>query len=191
MKIFQSAFEAGHWAPGAVAAIGKFDGMHLGHQEIIRQAIERAKALKTRCFVVTFDPTAGEFLRLYPYQPILSPAQRIEMLGKMEVDAVVLLPFNHELACLSPESFTNMVLVTQLKVAEVYVGEDFCFGKDRAGDLETLEELAPKMGFQVHSVPLIRIDGEKITASRIRQLIEQGQKSKAEELLGWKLQDIP
>lgn len=163
--------------------------MHLGHQEIIRRSIAKAKALKTRCLVVTFDPAPDQFLRLYSYKPILSPAQRTEFLRKMGVDALVLLPFTNELACLSPESFTNIVLVTQLKVSDIYVGEDFCFGKDRAGDVETLEELGPKVGFKVHPVSLIRVDGEKISASRIRELIEQGEKAKAEKLLGWKLGD--
>lgn len=107
----------------------------------------------------------------------------------MGVDAMVLLPFTNELACLSPESFTNMVLVTQLKVSDVYVGEDFCFGRNRAGDVETLEELAPKMGFKVHPVSLIRVDGEKISASRIRRLIEEGRERQAEKLLGRKLEE--
>jgi riboflavin kinase/FMN adenylyltransferase len=187
MKIFQSGFEAGKWAPGAVVTIGKFDGIHLGHQEIIRRALAKAAAIKTRCLVVTFDPTPDQFLRLYSYKPILSPAQRIEILGQMGVDAIVLLPFTNELACLSPDSFTRMILVDQLKVSDIYIGEDFCFGKNRAGDVETLEELSPKMGFKVHPVSLIRVDGEKVSASRIRQLIEQGEMSKAEKLLGREL----
>ncbi|MBI4375115.1 MAG: hypothetical protein HY549_01570 [Elusimicrobia bacterium] len=163
----------------------------MGHQKLIRLAVKRAKALKTRCLVVTFDPSPGEFLRLYNYRPLLSAAKKIEILKVMGVDAVVLLPFNKDLACLSPESFVNMVLTTQLKVMDVYIGEDFCFGKDRAGDVETLKELGPKMGFSVHRVPLTRVDGEKISAAKIRQLIDKGDLSKAEKLLGWKLKGIP
>lgn len=189
MRIFRNAFEAGRWAPGAVVTIGKFDGMHRGHQKLIRSAVKRAKASKTRCLVITFDLSPQQFLRLYPYQPILSEAKKIEILGKLGVDAVVLIPFNENLACMSPESFADLVLAAQLKAKDVYVGEDFCFGKDRAGSISTLEELGPRMGFRVHSVPLTRIAGEKITAVGIRTLIEEGHKKKAEKLLGWKLED--
>jgi|CXWL01.1.fsa_nt_gi riboflavin kinase/FMN adenylyltransferase len=189
MRIFRNAFEAGRWAPGSVVTIGKFDGMHRGHQKLIRAAVKKAKTAKTRCMVVTFDLSPQQFLRLYPYQPILSEAKKIEILGKLGVDAVVLIPFDENLACMSPESFAELVLAAQLKAKHVYVGEDFCFGKDRAGSLSTLEELGPRMGFKVHSVPLARIAGEKIMAVKIRALIEDGCERKAEKLLGRKLED--
>lgn len=187
MKIFQNAFEAGKCFPGGVIAIGKFDAVHMGHQKVIGFALKRAKALKTSCIMVTFDPSPEQYLRLYSYQPVLPLAKRLEMFSHLGVDAVVLLPFNKQLACLSPEAFAKNVLALQLRPVGVCVGEDFCFGKDRAGRVETLQELGPKLGFLVHPVPLVTMDGEKISASRIRTLIEHGHKGKAEKLLGRKL----
>lgn len=189
MKVLQNAFAAGNSFPRSVIAIGKFDGMHLGHQEVIRRALAKAKELNTKCLVVTFDPSPDEFLRLYSYQPILSPVQKLEILKKMGVDAVVLLPFNKKLSCLAPEAFAKDVLAMMLKPAAVIIGEDFCFGKDRAGRIDTLEKLGPKLGFSVHSVPLTAVNGEKISASMIRRLLEEGKKSEAEKLLGWKLKE--
>ncbi len=190
MKIFKNAFEAGRWSPGAAVAIGKFDGMHLGHQELIRSAVKKARTSKRRCVVITFDPSAEEFRRLYPYRPILSAEKRIGILERLGVDAVVLIPFDENLACMSPESFADLVLATQLKAQDVYVGEDFCFGKDRAGSVATLAALGPRMGFRVHCVPLTRVDGEKISAAKISDLIEKGKKTEAERLLGWKLEEL-
>jgi len=187
VRIFRNMFEAGRSFPAAVVAIGKFDAIHRGHQRVIRLAVKKAKAFKTFCVVVTFDPSAEQYLRLYSYRPVLSVAKRIELMGKLGVDGIVLLPFDKKLACLSPKAFAKDVLALQLKPIAVYVGEDFCFGKDRAGKVETLQQLGPELGFLVYPVPLLFTGGEKISATRIRRLIERGRKSEAEELLGWKL----
>lgn len=187
MRIFQNMLQAGRSFPAAVVAIGKFDALHLGHQRLIGLAVKKAKALKTRCVVVTFDPTAEQHLRLFPYQPVLPMAKRLERMEKLGVDAVVLLPFERKLACMAPLAFARDMLALQLKPLAVCVGEDFCFGKDRAGKVETLEQLGPELGFLVYSVPVLFMGGEKISASRIRRLIELGRKAEAEELLGWKL----
>lgn len=187
MKIFHNAFQAGREHPNAVLALGKFDAMHRGHRRVIQTALERARALKASCVVVTFDPAPEQFLQLYSYRPVLAVAKRLEMLKALGVDAVVLLPFDKQLACLTPKAFAEMILSTQLKPVGVCVGADFCFGKDRAGSADTLENLGRKLGFSVHTVPLLTVDGEKITASRIRQLLDRGNVAKAEELLGWQL----
>lgn len=187
MRIFRNMFEAGRDFPAAVVAIGKFDAIHRGHRRVLRLAIQKAKALKTFSVVVTFDPSADQYMRLYSSRPVLTVAERIEQLGKLGIDGVVLLPFDQKLACLSPEAFAKDVLALQLKPRAVFVGEDFCFGKDRAGRVTTLQQLGPELGFLVYPVPLLSIGGEKISATRIRRLIERGQKGKAEALLGRKL----
>lgn len=180
-------FEAGRAFPGAVVAIGKFDAIHRGHRRVIGLAKRKAKAFKTGCVVVTFDPSADQYLRLYSARPLLTVAERVELLGKLGVDAVVLLPFDRALACLSPEAFAKDVLALQLKPAAVCVGEDFCFGKDRAGRVATLQDLGPALGFLVYPVPLLTESGEKISATRIRSLLERGRRSEAAALLGRKL----
>jgi len=180
-------FEAGRAFPAAVVAIGKFDAVHRGHARVLRLAVKRAKALKTFCVVVTFDPAADQFLRLFPERPLLSVAERIQRIGEFGVDGVVLLPFDQKLACLSPQAFARDVLALQLKPLAVCVGEDFCFGKDRAGRVETLQELGPELGFIVYPVPLLKEGGEKISATRVRKLVARGKKAAAESLLGRKL----
>lgn len=180
-------FEAARSFPSSVVAIGKFDAIHRGHRRVIRLAVKKAKTLKTFCLVITFDPSAEQYLRLYSYRPVLSVAKRIELMGKLGVDGVVLLPFDKNLACLSPEAFAKDVLALQLKPMAVCVGKDFCFGKDRAGKVATLQQLGPELGFLVYPVPLLSAGGEKISATRIRRLIERGRQGEAEALLGRKL----
>ncbi|MFI5361414.1 MAG: adenylyltransferase/cytidyltransferase family protein [Elusimicrobiota bacterium] len=190
MKIYHNAFQAGRDHPSSIIALGKFDAMHLGHHRIIDTALDKARAFKTSCLVVTFDPTPELFCQLYSYQPVLSLAQRLEMLKALGVGAVVLLPFDKNLTCLSPEAFADTVLSRQLKPLGVCVGADFCFGKDRAGRVSTLEELGDTLGFTVYPVPLLNADGEKITATRIRRLLDEGEVAKAESLLGRKIDAV-
>lgn len=180
-------FEAGRAFPAAVVAIGKFDAIHRGHARVLRTAVGRAKALRTFCLVVTFDPTADQCLRLYPDRPLLSVAERLARIEKFGIDGVVLLPFDQQLACLSPDAFARDVLALQLKPLAVCVGEDFCFGKDRAGRVATLQELGPELGFLVYPVPLLKSGGRKISATRVRRLLARGRQGAAEALLGRKL----
>lgn len=184
MRIFRNPLEAGRALPGAVVTIGKFDAVHRGHQRVIRFALEKADALGKPCVVLSFDPSADQFLRLFPRQPLLTIAERVEVLAALGVDGLVLLPFDKELACLTPEAFARDVLAAQLKPAAVCVGEDFCFGKDRSGRLETLGDLGARLGFAVHPVPLLSSGGEKVSATRIRRLLEEGDRQEAENLLG-------
>ena len=187
MRIFQNAFEAGQVYPGSVIAIGKFDAVHRGHQKIVGAALKRARALKTACLVVTFDPAPEQFVRLYSYEPVLPLAKRLEALSALGVDGVVLLPFNNNLACLSPQAFAKNILALQLQPVEVCVGEDFCFGKDRAGRVDDLQEFGRDLGFLVQTIPLLKAGGKKITATRIRGLLQDGDRGGAEALAGRKL----
>ncbi|MBI4346691.1 MAG: hypothetical protein HY553_07530 [Elusimicrobia bacterium] len=187
MKIFRTALEAGRAFPGAAVAIGKFDGVHRGHEAVLRGARREADRRGCPCTVLTFDPSPDQYLRFYSTPPILTTAGKLDQLKRRGVDCVVLLPFNRHLACISPEGFARDVLSRQLRAGVVFVGEDFCFGKDRAGRVETLEELGPALGFEVHRVPLVRLGREKISASRIRALIADGKQAQAERLLGRKL----
>src|SRR5687768_1171734 len=98
MKIFRNALEAGRFAPDSAVAIGKFDGLHLGHRRLVMEAVESARARGGRCMVVTFDPSPEKLLGL-PVQPILNVAERLDILRSWGVDAVVLLPFDGSLAC--------------------------------------------------------------------------------------------
>lgn len=187
MKVFHSAFQLGHWAPGSVAAIGKFDGLHIGHQRVIRLAIQKAKTLGVKCFVVTFHPSPEGFFHPEAYKPLTEPEEMLSLLGQLGVDAVLFMPFNRRLACQAPDAFAKDVLVDALQVREIFVGADFCFGKDRAGRVADLEDFGHEWGFTVNAVPLLYANGAKISSSLIRRLIGEGRLKDAERYLGRKL----
>ena len=134
--------------------------------------------------MLTFDPAPELFRRLYSYRPILPLARRLDIFRAFGAAAVVLLPFDKPLACLTPEAFAKNVLALQLKPLGVCVGSDFCFGRDRAGRVATLQDLGRDLGFSVYPVRLLKEDGEKITAPRIRRLLDDGDVAAAERLLG-------
>ncbi len=184
MKVFHSAAEAGRWAPASVAAVGKFDGLHLGHQKVIRLAVKRAKALSTKCLAVTFDPHPQEYFQPGSFRPLLSAEQKLELFGAMGVEGVLFLRFSRAFACQAPETFARNILAERLKVMDVYVGADFCFGKDRAGRVDTLVGLGRELGFLVHPVALVYRDGERVSASRIRRLIDEKRWAEAQALIG-------
>lgn len=184
MKVFRSPYAAGRWAPGAIVAIGKFDGLHLGHERLIRLAVRRAKALVTKSLVVTFSPSPQEYFDPGSRQPLLEEPAFLERLSALGVDGVVFLPFNRRLACLAPEAFARDVLVKALGILEVCVGADFCFGRDRAGRFDSLKGYGRAMGFLARSVPILRVAGEKVSSSSIRRLLKAGKARKAERLLG-------
>lgn len=184
MRIFYSPDRAGKWAPGSIAAIGKFDGIHLGHQKLLRQIVARAQALKTTSLAVTFDPLPQQHFLGSEFKPLLSLKKRLALIAALGVDGAVVLPFNDRLACQAPESFARDILANALRVMDVYVGENFCFGKDRAGDTRTLKSLGREHGFLVHTVPLMKKKGQTIRSTAIYDLLRRGQKEKALEFLG-------
>lgn len=184
MRILRNAFEAGREFPGAVLCLGKFDAMHRGHLRLLEAARREADRHGRSLMAATFDPAPAQYGGLFPYDPVLPLAERLRLMGRLRVDAVVLLPFDKPLACLSPEAFARTVLAAQLKPFSVCVGADFCFGKDRAGRADTLGALGASLGFLVVIVPLLEVDGGKVTAERVRRLLDEGDRAGAERLLG-------
>jgi riboflavin kinase/FMN adenylyltransferase len=184
MRILRNAFEAGRVFPGSVLCLGKFDALHRGHLSLLETARREAARHGRPLLAATFDPAPAQYGSLFPYDPVLPLAERLRILGRLGVDAVALLPFDKPLACLTPEAFARTVLAAQLKPFAVCVGADFCFGKDRAGRPHTLGRLGEELGFLVVVVPLLKVDGEKVTAERVRRLLETGDRAGAERLLG-------
>ena len=168
-----------------VVALGTFDGVHLGHRALIEAARIRAAQVGARSSVVTFDPMPMEVLR-----PDAAPARlagisrRAALIGELAPDELVIVRFDRELASLSPEQFADQVLAGVLRAMHVVVGEDYRFGHRAAGDTARLVELGREHGFTVTGVPLVRIDGERVSSSWIRELIAQGEVAHAARLLG-------
>lgn len=169
----------------SVLAIGNFDGIHLGHQAILRSTVERAQTFNAVSTALTFDPSPRKVLRPESAPPRLSTnAQRMEWFNALGLEAVVVLPFTLDLASLTPEKFVGQILVRDLRVKAVLVGEDFKFGHKQAGDVKLLSELGTKYGFDVVVVPPVVFRGEVVSSTIIRREVAEGDMSHAARLLG-------
>ena len=169
----------------SVLAIGNFDGIHLGHQAILRATVECARALNAVSTALTFDPSPRKVLRPETAPPRLSTnAQRMEWFNAMGLEAVVVLPFTLDLSRLSPGEFVEQILVRDLHVKAVLVGENFRFGHKQAGDVKLLTELGTIPGFDVVIVPPVVCRGEVVSSTIIRREVAEGDVSHAARLLG-------
>ena len=169
----------------AVLSVGNFDGLHLGHQKIIRQVIERAQKLQGIAGVITFDPHPLKVLRPGKAPPMVETMnQRMEQFAAMGLEAALVLRFDRALAALSPEEFVHGVLVEELKTAAVLVGQNFHFGHRQEGDVDTLTQLGQRFGFSVEIIDPVVIDGEFVSSTGVRNAIAEGRVADAARLLG-------
>jgi riboflavin kinase/FMN adenylyltransferase len=170
---------------GSVLAIGNFDGIHLGHQAILR-AVEQ-RAIETGCVAtaLTFDPSPRRVLKPEAApQRLSTSAQRMDRFGMVGLEAAVVMPFTLELARLSPEDFVDQILVRDMQVRVVLVGENFHFGHRQAGDVKLLRELGMRKGFDVVVIPPVVYRGEIVSSTCIRKSISEGDVTCAARLLG-------
>lgn len=170
----------------SVVTIGKFNGVHIGHQAMIRKARELGQSAGIPSVVVTFDRhPAALFAPENVPADITGLERRIDLCGEVGADALLVLTFDDALAALSPEEFVKQVLVSRLHAREVVVGEDFRFGHAAAGSVDTLTALGRIHGFGVSVVHDVTPDGvRRVSSSWVRQLLEAGDVSTAETLLG-------
>jgi riboflavin kinase/FMN adenylyltransferase len=171
--------------PESSITIGKFDGIHLGHQQLLAEAIESAEEHSLIPVVVTFDRHPHSILSpgTEP-QALIGSTQKSELLDEAGIEIVLNLPFDKYLSKLTPEEFVRTVLVESLKAKIVTIGEGFRFGVDQQGDVETLKELGKQLGFHVRVIPNYLIDGEVVSTSRIRSMLLDGNVKGAAKLLG-------
>jgi len=170
---------------GCVATIGNFDGIHLGHQAVIGQLAEEAADLCLPSMLISFEPQPMEY-----FQPAKAPArltrmrEKLQALRRFSVDQVLCLSFNRALAEMPAELFIKDILVDALKIKYLVVGDDFRFGKDRAGDFAMLQKAGEQFGFQVVNMHTFSIDGDRVSSTRIRKALEAGDLQSATRLLG-------
>ncbi len=184
-----AAFEARRAGAGdaSAVAVGVFDGIHLGHQAILRRALERARERGGRCVVVSFDPhpdvvlAKGGFHFPAPLTPLQEKRARLLAMG---VDAFHVLPFTRELAGLEPEDFVREYLVWPHRPHALVVGEGFALGRGRTGTVERLRAIGATSGFDVEAVPLCQVDGAPVSSTRIRASLAVGRVAEAARLLG-------
>ena len=168
-----------------VVTVGMFDGVHRGHKMLFARVMEEARSLAARAAVVTFDPHPLDVLAPNKAPCLLTTLeQRLALFEEEGFDIALVLPFNKELAALTPAQFAKEALVEELHVRKILVGEDFRFGHDRAGDVETLREIGASDGFEAEAIPLLGGRDEKVSSSDIRRLVAQGEVVRAAEVLG-------
>ncbi len=182
----------------AAVSVGVFDGVHLGHAQILSVALARARgegsprrpggmgAGAGRCVVVSFDPhpdlvLSRSFRAIAPLTPVPERRARIAALGIHEVDVI---PFTRELAALEPEAFVERYLVRPYRLHSLVVGEGFALGRGRSGNVERLRRIGEREDFEVVAVPLLELDGGPVSSTRIRTQLEAGDVAAAARLLG-------
>ncbi len=168
-----------------IATIGNFDGVHLGHQAVLAALTARARAAGVPSLVITFEPQPMEYFR-----PDQAPARLTRLREKLEaiegcgVDRVLLIRFNAAFAAVEAEDFVRRILVERLGIRHLYVGDDFRFGKGRVGDFALLAAMGREHGFGVESLDTVVEDGCRVSSTRVREALQQGDLVHAARCLG-------
>jgi len=170
---------------GCVATIGNFDGVHLGHQAVLGQLAEKADELCLPLTVVTFEPQPQEYFRPEAAPPRLTRLrEKVQALRRYAVDRMLVLRFDAAFAAREPRDFMERVLVGGLGVRYLVIGDDFRFGRRRAGDFDMLVAAGREHGFEVVNMHTFSLDAERVSSTRVRAALAAGDLNEAEKLLG-------
>jgi riboflavin kinase / FMN adenylyltransferase len=170
---------------GVVATIGNFDGVHLGHQNLLKELKEKANRMNLPLVVILFEPQPKEYFQKEAAPARLSTLrEKLNSLKQGGIDYIYCIKFNHDLAQTSARDFITHYLFNKFKVAYLLVGEDFKFGKNRAGDLTLLQEICSIFSCEVQAYPEFQIHNERISSTGIRLALKQGNLDHAAQLLG-------
>ena len=183
MNVYRSLNDMSYPSPVTVS-IGTFDGVHLGHRAIVQKLLDCASRHDGEALVVTFDPHPREIVGRGPVQYLTTIEERLKLLSELGVRETLVLPFTHELSRLSPGEFYEDHLIRVLDVAEVVVGYDHMFGRDRVGGFNELQSIGARLGFRATAVSPVTVEQEIVSSSRIRQLLSEGKGESASKLLG-------
>jgi riboflavin kinase/FMN adenylyltransferase len=185
MEVFHASRSSHRRLGRPAIAIGNFDGVHRGHQELLQLAQSAARIRGGEGVVLTFEPHPARLLAPTLAPPLIYPLERkLELFGEVGMDVCVLEPFTLELARVSAEGFVDQVLCAGLCAEEIVVGYDFTFGKKREGTVETLRQLGLARGFAVHVVPPVTVNGLVASSTKVREFVLEGNVEGARMLLG-------
>ncbi len=189
MRVIQGGVSTATTVPGAVLAIGNFDGLHRGHQAVLAATAEIARDRSVASGLLTFEPHPRTYFA--PHNPVFritAEALKSRLVGALGIDFMAVLDFDLDLAALSPERFVADILVDKLSVVHVVTGADFRFGKARAGDIDTLRALGQDHGFSVSSVAPVgdpQADLPHFSSTSVRQALLHGNPRAAADILGY------
>ena len=168
----------------AVVTIGNFDGVHLGHQQLFREVVNRARQRDGTSVVVTFDPHPLKVLRPDGIQLISTTPQKIELIQQAGIDALVIIPFNKDFAKTPAREFVDRILIGTIGVCDLVVGYDYCFGRGREGNIDFLRQQGQKNGFPVTVVEAHYENDVLVSSTKIRELVTAGRMRDVRRLLG-------
>jgi riboflavin kinase/FMN adenylyltransferase len=184
MQVFRSLEEVPVGFGPSVVSVGNFDGVHRAHTRVLTEIVTRARQRTAKAVVVTFEPHPTRILRPDAGLKLLSPnAEKLRLLEQTGIDAVLLLPFTRDVSLMSPGDFVRQIVCDRLRAVEIHEGFNFRFGHKAAGDVERLSEFGRESGFEVVVYPEMRLRGESVSSTRIRELIREGRVSRARFLL--------
>ena len=169
--------------PSVVATIGHFDGLHVGHQYLIRQVVQKAQQSQCEPMLITFEPYAHEYFNPRQNERIMLARDKIELAASMGIRHIVLCRFNHDLATMPAPAFVQTVLKQVLCVKELIVGDDFCFGHQKKGNVKLLKQYIDA-DFNLTVAKVIQHGQDKVSSSRLRQCLTNAQLDDAKTLLG-------
>jgi len=185
MKVVHTFAELSGVADKVCIAIGVFDGVHLGHQAVIRAAMEDAKACGGTAVALTFDPHPMRVLAPDKAPPLLTSTEhKLALIETLEMPVCLLVPFTMEFAQTEPEAFLDQLQKATKKLQTICVGHAFRFGHNRKGDVQTILEFGKQRGVRVDVIPPVTANGETISSTTIRKAIAVGDLAKAERMLG-------
>lgn len=172
----------------AVIAIGNFDGVHIGHQALFHEVIDKAQSIGGTSVAMTFEPHPLRVMKPNNHPPLITLyEQKCELIERTGIDVLICVPFTREFAAQSAEQFVRDLLVRKIGIKAIVVGQDYSFGKNREGDLDLLKSYAPQYGFEVIVAGWIksaRAATERISSTKIRELVSEGRMEEAEKMLG-------
>ncbi|MEJ5359904.1 MAG: bifunctional riboflavin kinase/FAD synthetase [Desulfobacterales bacterium] len=188
MRLIQDLSEIAAPFPNAVITIGNFDGVHIGHQALFYEVIERAHNIGGTSIAMTFEPHPLRVLRDDLAPPLITLwEQKAELIERSGIDVLICIPFTRRFAAMSARSFVRDILVAKIGMKVIVLGEDYAFGRNREGNVALLQEMAPEFGFEVVVTSLVRtVQGipQRISSTAVRELVQAGEMQQACKMLG-------
>ena len=185
MKLIRGLYNLTQPLSASAVTIGNFDGVHRGHQQVIRQLKRVAQQASLPTVVIIFEPQPIEY-----FAPDKAPKrlarfrEKIAYLNAQQIDYLLCLRFDEELASQSAEAFVQQILLQSLNTRHLVIGDDFHFGKNRQGNFQFLQQNSKRFGFKVDETETLLLDGERVSSTRVRECIQQDDFDQAAELLG-------
>jgi riboflavin kinase / FMN adenylyltransferase len=185
MQIFHKLDEIPADFGPSLVSVGNFDGVHRAHVRVLDEIVARSRQRHARSVAVTFDPHPMRILRPDAGLKLLTPGpEKIRLLEQTGIDAVAVIPFTRDLSLMSPREFVKLIICDRLHAIEVHEGYNFRFGHKATGDVTLLTQLGAECGFEVITYTELRLRGESVSSTRIRELIQKGDIRRAGFLLG-------